>query len=237
MSYVPSSDVIKSALALAGRYQPMESCGVVVADGSFVPIPNLALEPGHFIMDARHFCRIDTQHSVKAIIHSHIEYPPIASDVDRVMCEKSGLPWVIVTWPDGHWNVIEPTGYQAPLVGREWIWGSHDCYGLIRDGFYVYTGIQLPDYSRDWLFWRRGEDIVSSRISPNGFVEMPHGTQPRHCDILGMAINSKVINHLALFLEPDHILHQLYRKLSVSELYSGLWYENTKLHLRHERFI
>lgn len=237
MTYQPSKDVIDAALELAYKCQPMESCGVVVADGTFIPVANLATEEGHFIMDGRSFCKIDDERNVRAIVHSHVAFPPIASDTDRVMCEKSGLPWVIVTWPSGHWNVIEPTGYTAPLVGREWAWGSHDCYGLIRDGFRTYTGIELPDYRRDWLFWRRGEDIITSRISANGFHQLPLGSPPRHCDIFGLSINSDVINHLALFLEPDRILHQLYRQLSVRELYAGPWVENTRLHLRHERFL
>jgi hypothetical protein len=46
---------------------------------------------------------------------------------------------------------------------------------------------------------------------------------------------SPVINHLALFIEPDLILHQLMGRLSQRQLYDGFFQKATALHLRHER--
>jgi len=232
-----SATTIADALEHAGTCQPLESCGVVTADGSFIPIPNLATEPGHFIMDRRMFCRVDVKRKARAIVHSHVGYPPVAGDSDRSMCEKSGLPWIIISWPDGHWNMIEPEGWKAPLVGREWQWGSHDCYTLCRDALQSYTGILVPEHSGDWMFWRHGRNLIVEGFQRTGFISLPLGTPPRQCDIFGMAISSEVVNHLAVFLEPDRILHQLYRKLSVRETYGGLWLDRTRLHLRHERLM
>jgi proteasome lid subunit RPN8/RPN11 len=233
----PSAAILDAALAHAAACAPLESCGVIVADGSFVPVGNLATERGTFIMDRLAFCRIDVERKVAAIVHSHVAYPAVASDTDRAMCEKSGLPWVIVSWPDGHWCAIEPEGWKAPLVGREWVWGSQDCYGLMRDAMQSYTGILIPDYDRDWLFWRRGENIIADQFHEAGWQPLPIGSAPRQCDVFGMAFGGEVINHLAMYLEPGLILHQLYRRLSVRELYGDAWLDRTRLHLRHERLM
>jgi proteasome lid subunit RPN8/RPN11 len=233
----PDAATITAALEHAAACQPMESCGVIVADGAFLPVPNLANEHGHFIMDRRAFCHINISRKVTAIVHSHVAYPAVAGETDRVMCEKSGLPWIIVSWPDGHWCSIEPEGFEAPLVGREWAWGSNDCFGLMRDALKAFTGIVVPDYDRDWMFWRDGGNDIVEKFASTGYVAMPKGTKPRQCDVFAMAFRGDVVNHLAMFLEPDKILHQLYRQLSVRELYGGVWLERTRLHLRHERLL
>ena len=233
--FQPNADQLAAALAHAEQCAPLESCGVIAGD-EFIAIDNLAAECGHFIMDRRAFCRIDSGQKVTAIVHSHVDYPAIAGETDRASCEATGLPWLIVSWPAGRWCVITPEGWTAPLIGREWAWGSHDCYGLIRDGFAAYTGIQLPDYPRDWMFWKESDEI-GAKIAENDFVILPEGSRPQHCDLIGMRFASPVVNHLALFLEPDQILHQLYRRLSVREIYGGIFRERMVFILRHKRLL
>ena len=35
---------------------------------------------------------------------------------DRVGCERSGLPWLVMGWPSGVVKSIEPEGWQAPYA-------------------------------------------------------------------------------------------------------------------------
>jgi hypothetical protein len=55
--------------------------------------------------------------------------------------------------------------------------------------------------------------------------------------VFGMQIGAPVVNHLGIFLEPDILLHQLEDKLSVREIYGGVYQRATVLHLRHERML
>lgn len=233
MSYNPPLTAIAAALAHAGECEPLEACGVI-AGGHYVGLQNKATEHDTFVMDREGYCRVNSSAKVEAIVHSHVYYPPTPSDGDRAMCEKVGLPWVIVSWPLGSWRVIEPNGYRAPLVGRKWAWGSHDCFGLIRDGFENETGILIPDFDRKWLWWKTGGNIIADQFEQAGFVQLPPGTKPKNADVFGMRIDSKVVNHLALFLEPDVILHQLMGKLSTRDVYGGFYQQATELHLRHK---
>ena len=95
---------IAAALAHAAPCQPLECCGVI-ADGAFVPLAQprqraRQLRHGHarLLPDRRR------QRRIEAIVHSHVNLPPIASETDRAMCEKLGLPWLIVSWPSGDWR-------------------------------------------------------------------------------------------------------------------------------------
>jgi proteasome lid subunit RPN8/RPN11 len=236
MTWAPTPEILAAALAHAEACQPLESCGVV-ADGEFVAIPNKATDLDTFVMDMRAFCRLEAEHQkIEAIVHSHVYGQPTASDADRAMCEAVGKPWLIVAWPLGTHAVIEPCGYRAPLVGRKWAWGTHDCFGLIRDGMHDYAGIDLPEFPRDWLWWERGENIIADQFAEAGFVPVDDGW--RHCDVMGMRIwPSKVVNHLGLFLYPDVMLHQLLGRNSVREVYGGVYQSATLLHLRHRELL
>jgi len=232
--FEPSPTILAAALEHANACAPREGCGAVVA-GQFVPIHNRATDYDSFVMDGHDYVTASRQGRIEAIVHSHVDLPPLASVADRAFCEKLGLPWLIVSWPSGDYAVLEPCGAKAPLVGRQWAWGSQDCLAIIRDGLAEYAGITVPDYAREWEFWRKGDDPIGDNIGAAGFVALPNGTPPKHCDVFGMRISAPVVNHLALFLQPDRILHQMAGRLSVRETYFGVWRDLTVLHLRHRK--
>lgn len=240
MTFKPTDTQIAAILEHAEQSQPLECCGVI-ADGEYVRLVNQATEHDVFSMDMRGFRNVARTHKIEAVVHSHVYLPPIASDADKTMCETTALPWVIVGWPTGKWAVIEPHGYRAPLIGRQWAWGSHDCYALVRDGFESYTGIRIPDFDRDWLFWLRGQNLILDHYKAAGFVVMPQDSPAQHCDIMAMKLASPIVNHLGLYLRDPElggvILHQLMGRLSVREIYGGTYLHATELHLRHERFL
>lgn len=234
MKWTPDESHLAAALAHATICQPAECCGVIAA-GRFRPITNRATAFDSFVFDSREYLDVARQQPIDAIVHSHVHQPPDPSEADRAMCEKLGVPWLIVSWPSGRWRLIDPCGWTAPLVGRQWAWGSQDCLSIVRDGLKAYADIALPDFDRDWNWWKDGGDLIQRLFGSAGFTALAPGTPPQHCDVLGMQIpGSPVVNHLALFLAPDLILHQLAGRLSQRQLYNGFFQHATRLHLRHE---
>jgi proteasome lid subunit RPN8/RPN11 len=230
-----AGEAIEAVLAHAAATAPIECCGVI-AGGRYWPLANLATDHDSFVMDMRGYIAVARDQTVTAIVHSHVNTTPDPSDADRAMCERLGMPWLIVAWPSGQWQVIEPCGWTAPLVGRQWAWGALDCLAIVRDGMQRHAGIHLPDFDRDWNWWKNGDDLIQWHFRAAGFVQLPPGEPPQHCDVFGMRMNgSPVANHLALFLAPDQILHQLMGRLSRRQLYDGVFQKKTVLHLRHER--
>jgi proteasome lid subunit RPN8/RPN11 len=239
MPFTPTEEQVAAALAHAAESQPMESCGVI-AGGEYVRLRNAADgERDTFAIDMREYHEVEkAQVEVEAIVHSHVYLPPIASEGDRASCERTGKPWLILTWPTADWAVLEPTGWKAPLVGRQWAWGTQDCWSLVRDGFEQYTGILLPDFdSGDWDWWKKGGDLIAEHFKAGGFRQLPSDTAPQHCDVFGMRVHSPVVNHLGLFLAPDVLLHQVAGQMSQRVVYGGTYLKMTELHLRHERFM
>jgi proteasome lid subunit RPN8/RPN11 len=237
MTWQPSDDVLLAAIEHATAHIPAESCGVVVR-GKYKPITNRSTETDAFAMDRAEYFAATKGGGLEAIVHSHVYTAPIASQGDLAMCETTGVPWLILNVPVGSWNVIEPSGYTAPLIGRQWSYGSLDCWGLVRDGFKAFTGREIPDFVRDWEWWKTGKNIIEDNIEAAGFIKLDQDAEPRHCDVIIMQIRAPVPNHCALYIEPEGImLHQLQGRVSVRETYGGYYRQATRYFIRHRDFI
>lgn len=237
MTYEPTPDVLAAALAHAAACQPNEACGVVIG-GTFYVVPNKSTEHDAFLMDPAVLVQLENDFgAVEAYVHSHVFLNPTPSEADRAGCEKSERPWVIVSWPTAKHTVIEPCGWRAPLVGRQWAWGTHDCLGLIRDGMQEYAGITMPDFYREWMWWKNGGNMIVELFAESGFVKIPIDAPWRQCDVAGMQIRAPVVNHLGLFVEPEFLIHQMMGRMSVKDVFGGFYRDVTVLHLRHENLI
>lgn len=236
MSWAPSPEVLAAALADASAHQPHEACGVVV-NGQFLPILNNSTEHDAFAMDREEYYQATKDGGLEAVVHSHVYAPPLASEGDRTMCEITAVPWLIVSWPLGTYAVIEPSGYRAPLIGRTWCFGALDCWSMARDGFEAFTGIVVPDFDREWEWWRKGQNTIVDNVEAAGFVNLGQ-VMPRHCDMVVMQIRSPVPNHVAVYLEPEGIiLHHLQGRVSVRETYGGFYQKATVFIARHKDLL
>lgn len=223
---------------------PREACGlVVVVKGRerYIKCRNMATTPSeHFILSPEDYAHADDQGELVAVVHSHPDVPARPSEADRVACEASGLPWVIVAAArsdDGEVTAgelvqIEPEGYQAPLVGRPFAHGVLDCYTLVRDFYARELGIVLPDFAREDGWWDRGGDLYMQNFREAGCE--PITGAMRRGDIILMAIRSRVANHAAVYLGDGLMLHHLYGRLSSRDVYGGMWAEKTMLVVRHK---
>jgi len=212
---------------------PQEACGIVIVERGrerFVRCTNQAIGDDHFIISADDYARAEDAGEVVAIWHSHCNIGPEPSEADLVSCEQTGVPWHIYAHPTNRWHTFHPTGYRAPLIGRQFSHGVLDCYSCIRDAYAEMFGITLPDFERHDDWWLRGENLYLENFSKAGFVV---ADTPRHGDVLLMQIGAQVPNHGAVWLEGDMILHHIHGRLSSRDVYGEFYRRNTTRVLRH----
>jgi len=223
-----------AALEHAHLEYPREACGVVVvARGRmrYRPCRNIADDCEHFVLHPDDYAAAEDVGEVVAIVHSHPDAPPDPSVSDRVGCEASGVPWEIVALPGGSWARCEPAGFVAPLAGREFVHGVVDCYTLVRDWYQQERGLVLPDFTRTWGWWDRGESLYEANFATCGFVECAD-LQPG--DALLMQIGtSPVPNHAAIWMADDTVLHHLPNRLSSRDPLDGYLHAAIRRRLRH----
>ena len=237
----PLTDGILDAIrAHVARDFPREACGVVIVRRGkqvYVPCSNLASSPAeHFVLSPEDYARAEDEGEVIRIVHSHPNIAATPSEADKVGCESSGVPWLIVNWPTGKIVEFAPSGYEAPLIGRSFHHGILDCYSLVRDYYSRETGIMIPDMHRAENWWLKGEDLYVQNFEDFGFVEIDQAHLRRH-DALLMQVGSPVINHAAVYIGDGMIIQHCAGRLSSRDVYGGGWRRATRKALRHKSLM
>jgi proteasome lid subunit RPN8/RPN11 len=228
---------IKAAILEHARAElPKEACGLVVVvkgRSRYVPCRNLAVHPAQqFILDPDDYAAAEELGEIAAVVHSHPVTSALPSQTDLVGCEASRLPWVIVNPQLNTWHEFAPSGYKAPLIGREWVWAVTDCWTLARD-WYAEQGISLPDWERPVTpedFERAPLFDASWRDA--GFYPVPP-EEIQAGDSVLMCITGKALNHCGVYLGDNYLLHHLRLRLSSRDLYGDWLRRCTGRVLRH----
>jgi len=213
-----------NALVHAKDQAPKESVGLLInvkGKERYFPCKNLSTSASEtFVLDPKDYIRANETGEILAVIHSHPMTSPTPSQADKISCEHSGLPWYIVNPKTEEWGYLKPSGYKAPLLGRQWVWGVTDCYSLVRDWYKQERNIELRDYERSMNPEEFSEDpLFESYAWRTGFRELRYGEQLKKGDLLLMSIMSPNLNHVGIFLG-DMVLHHLTGRLSCREPYS-----------------
>lgn len=230
-----TEDVVAAFRKHAEDQFPRESCGLVIIEGgkpTYVPCRNIAVGTEHFVLSPEDFGFADDRGDVVAVVHSHPGLPPTPSQADLVSAEGHNYPWVIVNWPTGEYLTFEPSGYVAPLVGRQFSFGVLDCFTLIRDYYKRELDIDIEDFPRQDEWWKKGQNLYLDNYDKAGFIVANDGPQ-KHDIILMQVARSAVPNHGAIYLGDDYILHHLYDHLSGRDLFTGYWAKCATHILRH----
>lgn len=214
----------------AAQEYPRECCGVVVVKrgrAEYVPCRNVGEIADGFVIHPEDYASAEESGVVVAVAHSHPDVLPKPSDADLVGCEASGLPWIIVSYPVKLVELIEPSGYVQPLLGRKFVHGIFDCYSLIRDYYKQERGIELMDFERRNEWWLHGDNLYMENFKRAGFEELRHDQQIEEGDGILMQLGSPVINHAAIYIGDNKIIHHLFGRLSSRDVYGGYWQKAT----------
>ena len=227
----------EAALVHAKDQDPKESCGLLLnikGKEKYFPCRNLSMTAFQcFIIDPEDYIKADNTGDIIAVVHSHPVTPPVPSQSDKVACEQSGLVWHIVNPKTESWGYLKPTGYKAPILGREWAWGVTDCYTLVRDWYKEKLDIDLINWQRPTTLEDFNKKPMFEKCAEEtGFRELRPDEKLIDGDLLFMSIFSNNLNHVAIFIDGD-VLHHLADRLSCIEPYSEWLLKCTGKRLRY----
>lgn len=238
---IPMIDLIPpSALADiksdARQRAPSEACGVVLDDGSYRQLPNIAPDPTtRFVVPDADWAAVFAR--VRVVVHSHVGGPFHPTKTDMEQCVAGGLPWAIVVvgdFGDVSDAIVWGTRERAPLLGRTFIHGVFDCYSLIRDWWLIERGVDLPEFPRDDAWWDDGEDLYGRGFASAGF----HAIDRRDVSVGDVMLTRwgrhPVLSHGGVILDGGQLwMHHLPGRLSRREPLAP-WVKPHCVFLRHE---
>ena len=239
---------------------PAESCGLVVS-GQYIACENMARPAIEHTGKPDCACVLcsfrisddaymEYMGAIDMVVHSHPNGPIYPSKADMQSQEATGCTWAIIALDES--RVAPPVVWGghcplAPVIGREFLHGIHDCYNLIRDVFalgrdgleaqgvegWPYAPVALPVYPRNDEWWNASEDnFYEEKPGEIGFVEIAR-EEVRPGDVFLCSIKSERLNHGGVLLGNNLILHHLPNRLSRREP-AGIWAHSAEKWIRLE---
>ncbi|WP_130834345.1 C40 family peptidase [[Erwinia] mediterraneensis] len=231
---------IAAIMAHAAAEYPRECCGVVAQKSRverYFPCRNLASDPKEqFHLSPEDYAEAEDWGTVTAIVHSHPDATTRPSPLDEAQCDANGVPWHIVSWPEGDVRTIQPRG-ELPLLERPFVLGHTDCWGLVMSYFRQNHAIELPDYRVDYPWWedQYEDNFYQDKWYEAGFREF--SGPPREGDVVMMQVQSNKWNHAGVLLDGNMLLHHLYGRISNRIPYGGYWVDRTMKIVRHKDLL
>jgi proteasome lid subunit RPN8/RPN11 len=200
-----TDEIAKAARAHTERVYPAEAAGMV-ANGQYVELENVSATPGEEVALDDH-SHLKVAADAELFFHSHPDGLQCPSADDMLYQQQLGIPFVIQPWPEGRAFCFGDMLERAPLVGRAFRHGVHDCYAVIRD-WYLAKGIKtLWDQPRGWQWWTKGQNLYTENFAQAGFVKIEPSEATEVGDLLLFSFNYGVPMHGALVCDKDLLLN------------------------------
>lgn len=245
--------LIKKIKSIGEARFPNEACGFVVSTGAnkkatIVECRNDALYPKtQFIINSDEYLRVSEMGEIIGIWHTHTNGNTKPSESDLYGCEATNLPWYLISVEqaeDGfkHSDLISftPNGYEAPYVGRPYVFGSFDCWTLCKDFYKREFGIQLKDYPRIENFWTKDEsNYFITKTDECDLIDVT-GQPIQYGDIVFIQTDSSGNpSHSAIYVGDEQILHHCIGRLSKHDMYvhGSYWLKHTVKQVRHKNNV
>ena len=208
---------------------PREGCGVLaVVKGKkkWFPCTNVAQDDEDFIIDSQEYLKLVRTTDIVGIVHSHPDRPSEPTKVDIDYCNALGIPYYIFSYPDLDLTVVEPENKVTDLYGREYEFGTKDCFEAMRD--YLKTqDIIIPPrvmFEDDW--WDKDLDYFSADVIKDWGGQPIELEDIEPNDVLIFQVMAPKNNHCGVYIGNDIFYHHAVNRLSCRESLYPAWHKS-----------
>lgn len=184
-----------------------------ITDSGCQEVENIHPHPDKYfeVSDADH--RRAMAEGLLAVVHSHPDNIAAPSSLDMEGQINTAVPWGIIATDGVAANDITWWGKGAPkqpLIGRTFRHGVTDCYSLIKDYYEIEKGITLPEFPRDWEWWKTDANLFEIGFEKAGFVKIDMSeAKPGDVWLARIGGEMDVANHGGILLDDELMIHQV----------------------------
>ena len=216
---------------------PREGCGVIcVKKGKpqWIPCTNVAEDDEEFIFDSAEYLKIKRTSDIIGIVHSHPDGEATPSEGDVANCNAVGVPYYIYSYPQMELYELQPEVNTTELYGREYKFGTVDCFEAMRD-YLASVGIHIaPRIPFEDNWWEKDLDYFTDEVVKEwGFY--PVDIQDAQAnDLITFNVANNKANHCGVYLGNDVFYHHAENRLSCRESLFPFWGQCIKRVYRYE---
>ena len=236
----PESEIIEYCKS---KYPEEESCGIVIVKNGrfkFIPCSNAVTSKKDetFAIHPLDYAKASDEGVIYCIVHSHVKCDATFSYWDQEFQKKQGTPWFLVGLLDGNVTTawLKHEKEEQPLFGRKYVWQIYDCYSFIRDYYKQKYEIDLPDFYRDFEFWKTGKELYLDNFEAAGFTEV-HMESLQEGDVILLQLGSDVTSHGGVYVGGNRIAHHVNGRLSSVDIYGTFYQDRTTRIVRHKEMM
>ena len=217
---------------------PNEGCGLLLNKRGkvvWIPCENVSDTPeNNFSISSKDYIKASLSGDIYAIVHCHPDASSELSEADKKTSDFLGIPFIVFSVPGFEKTEYIPQKLKNPLLGRDYEFGSSDCYSLVRDYYEQELALKLPTILFEDNWWDKGLNYFDDLFESFGFVEVE---KPQKHDGIIFSVFCNVPNHCGIYLGEDLFLHHAINRLSCREsLHSG-WGQHVTRYVRCKQFI
>ena len=202
------------------RNHANEPCGVLFIQRgrlNYVSLDNLSSQKDTFSLDPIQWAKYGRY--TYMIVHGHDDNC-VPSEHDVLQCNVHNKPYLIFNLQNFEYSVTYPDNYNK-LCGKNYIFGTQDCFEAAHRWYLVHD-IVMPTRRKQWKddWWEEGLDYISEELKDWPFVPVQ---DLKYGDLLVFAMDSKIPNHLGIYLDSDDFFHHAANRLSCIENLNPIW--------------
>ena len=126
------------------------------------------------------------------------------------------------------------------LLGRRYVAGRDDCYGLAVSYFHDVYGLPLTDFARPDGWWDHPDfDLISDMIHVDKWQTKslnPRGLKPGDGLVFSL-LHSGRANHVGVYVGNSMFIHHVFGRISVEEALLPKWTGRLLMVLEHPEVI
>ena len=194
---------------------PNECCGFTVFDKDkprAVPCKNSANDPEkYFSISPQDYLKISNRFAISAVYHSHPAGKSKFSPYDIINSKGHMINYIMYNVEKDNFIFYDPSKDKTFIDYKEYRVGSADCYTFVQD-YFKELNITLKDveYIREEDWHERRPNLARDvmKVNPELKKQKDGCVMKKHDFLLLAMIKGKTINHAAVYIGDNKIIHR-----------------------------